>query len=726
MYLRHFGLKFPPFTRQPNLDVFFAQAGRKNILKDLRHDLEQGNVAMLLTGPKASGKTLFCRLIRHRLEGSAYKVVYLENPIGSFDELLRQICLQLGMPSPVDTEQDMVAVLRALLGGWKEKGKRVLLLIDEAEKMFLAALERLFHLLNELNEQEQYGVQAILTGQQALNISIEQLSGYCEDVRIASAYALEAFSQEETEAYLTYRLGAAGGDKGIKDPVFSGKAVQEIFRLGKGIPGVTDGIAEVALENAAAAGASSVLPVHVTVPDDPVAPPLTFDDEESGGRRKGLLLLLFLCLLAFFFFGRTSFFSDQEDTQQEVLQESVGVVPENTEILLALPGDEGVPLPFVEEDDGSDNPAEESSDSSKNTEEPSLFSLPVPQRPDFKKRKKAVVVSEISRVQDTPGRQGAPERKSNNTENAASLAGQAVPLAVATSVAVAEEQSEKIDKQVVAEAVTEVVEKESVDTISVLSLEELKQAEQAEQAVSASEPGTETLVTAKKLPIIKPTSIIELTPGMKKTRPPSSEKPAPEFEQEAEQEAEQETELAQKEAATSPPKPKTLVPVASARGVVASAGSGQQHVQIQNQTSVAAVPVQKTEIIQAPKINITPAVRQSAPAKADQLFARYLGVGKRWTKEEYGNKFTVQLLVLSADDAAADVKKMIVRDEYREHGRKLYILRRDTLPPTLFVCYGVYNSMDEARNARNAMPLFLRKHHPYALSISDLLAKARD
>ena len=428
-----------------------------------------------LPAPKASGKTLFCRLIRHRLDGTSCKVVYLDNPVGSFDELLGRICLQLGMPLSADMEQDMTAVLQTLLRGRQEKGKRVLLLIDEAEKMFLAALERLFRLLNELNEQ--YGTQAMLVGRPALNISLEQLSGYCEDVRIASSYKLEAFSPEETGAYLVYRLRAAGGGRGLKDPVFSGDAVQEIFRLGKGVPGVTDGIAEAALENAAAVGAGSVLPVHVAVPDDPDGSPVQFDDEESGGRRTGLLLLLALCLLAFFFCGRTSFFSDQEDASQEAVQESVGVVPENTEISLALPEDEDAPLPFVEEDDGADNPAEE----------PSLFSLPVP-HPDFKKKE---------------------EEKSQSPRG-------------------------KISGEEGAEVVAEAAEEKPAETRPALSPEELQQ---AAQATSSGEPGSETLATAKKLPVIKPTWIIELAPGMKKTRPPAPEehaveKPAPESGQE--------------------------------------------------------------------------------------------------------------------------------------------------------------------------------------------------
>lgn len=155
-----------------------------------------------------------------------------------------------------------------------------------------------------------------------------------------------------------------------------------------------------------------------------------------------------------------------------------------------------------------------------------------------------------------------------------------------------------------------------------------------------------------------------------------------------------------------------MVSVASARGVTP--------------TSVSAPAAKEAEAIQVPKLEITPVRTLSRSAKADQLFARYFGAGKQWTREGNGDKFTVQLLVLSSDAAAETIKDMIVREEYQEHSGRLYILRRDTFPPTLFVCYGMYSSMDEARNARNAMPLFLRKHHPYALSISDVLAKARD
>jgi len=69
---------------------------------------------------------------------------------------------------------------------------------------------------------------------------------------------------------------------------------------------------------------------------------------------------------------------------------------------------------------------------------------------------------------------------------------------------------------------------------------------------------------------------------------------------------------------------------------------------------------------------------------------------------------------------------MLVKDEYFAIKDNLYILRKKTSPPTLFVFYGTYDSMEQARQARNNMPLFLRKHHPYALSISDAMKKTED
>ncbi|WPD23020.1 MAG: AAA family ATPase [Candidatus Electrothrix scaldis] len=733
MYLQHFGLEHPPFTRQPSPDVFFVQAGRKNILKNLRDDLRQGEMAMLLTGPDGAGKTMSCRLIRHRLDGSSCKVVYLENPVGSFDDLLTQVCQKLGVPSVKDGEEDILSVLQALVQDQKEQGRRVLFLIDEAERMFLAALERLFRLLDELHEA--YGTQALLVGQPDVNTSLEQLSGYCEYVRISSTYSLAAFSVEETATYLAYRLKAAGDTRGTSDPVFSKGAVQAIFRLGQGLPGLIDGIAESSLEKAAAAGEQTVRPVHVVAPDEAAPLPLAEDEEEERKGHKGILIFLFvLSLIAFLFWGSTSFFTGEKDTPEQANQGNIGVQLENTEISIGTQGEE--PLPFVEEE-GDDAP-EEAVDSAESTGGPSFLALPVPERPDFKKKDDEDDIQEQQeegkeRVEQAIVAESSSLAEEQKAEAQQEASSEVPALEQDTPVEVQAEQKVEEPEQPVAEYTESPVE------VPVLAPGELKHAAQEETSVE-NEHGeeSETLSTAKKLPVIKPTSIIELTPGMKKIRPPASEESAAVPQTEKSEKSEKSEEIGEpdkpanaaasvaqpdekekeKEATSAPPKQKTLVPVASARVTTPAVSSPQ--------ASSPPPASEKEKTIPVPKIELTSVPPASPSAQADQLYARYLAAGNRWNKKDYGNKFTVQLLVLSSDDAAENIKEIVARDEYQEHSIKLHILRRDTQPPTLFVCYGVYSSMDEARNARNTMPLFLRKHHPYALSISDVLAKARD
>ncbi len=55
---------------------------------------------------------------------------------------------------------------------------------------------------------------------------------------------------------------------------------------------------------------------------------------------------------------------------------------------------------------------------------------------------------------------------------------------------------------------------------------------------------------------------------------------------------------------------------------------------------------------------------------------------------------------------------------------RLVVLERPVDPPVVLVFYGMYPSMAEARNARNNMPIFLRKHHPYAISVRGAVEKA--
>jgi septal ring-binding cell division protein DamX len=103
-----------------------------------------------------------------------------------------------------------------------------------------------------------------------------------------------------------------------------------------------------------------------------------------------------------------------------------------------------------------------------------------------------------------------------------------------------------------------------------------------------------------------------------------------------------------------------------------------------------------------------------------QLFQSRIRASAKWLASAYHNRYTVQLMMLASEQAATNIKKILTEDDYFAIKDNLYILTKKTSPPTLFVFYGTYDSMEQARQARNNMPLFLRKHHPYPNFVSAL------
>jgi septal ring-binding cell division protein DamX len=109
-----------------------------------------------------------------------------------------------------------------------------------------------------------------------------------------------------------------------------------------------------------------------------------------------------------------------------------------------------------------------------------------------------------------------------------------------------------------------------------------------------------------------------------------------------------------------------------------------------------------------------------------KLYRERLGASSTWLAGALRGGYTIQLMMLVSDQAQASITKTLVQDDYYSLREQLYILRKKTNPPTLFVFYGIFDSMDAAREARNNMPVALRKHHPYPLAMSDALKKTEN
>jgi len=259
MYLEHFQLHSSPFSEEANPENFFPGAGRADICKKLIDDIRQGRRFAYLLGSEGSGKTLLCKRLLRRLGGSV-KVIYVENPMGSFDDLLRLVCVDLGSSPELDPDELLEEFSRQLRER-SERGQRVVLIIDDAEKIFLAALERLLRLLCEIEEIGNFTV--ILVGRPALAANLEQLGVYCSGVELTHGYELEPLDLDQTGQYLLHRLVAAGLKEPQLEEIFAGQAVEKIFRAARGNPRMTNILAEEALRKSSDEKSFMVLLEHV-------------------------------------------------------------------------------------------------------------------------------------------------------------------------------------------------------------------------------------------------------------------------------------------------------------------------------------------------------------------------------------------------------------------------------------------------------------------------------
>jgi general secretion pathway protein A len=188
-----------------------------------------------LTGEVGTGKTTVVRTLLSRVPHHADVAVIL-NPRMTPIEFLLTICEELGLDL-ADADRDSVkqlvdALNRRLLAAHAE-GRRVIVIVDEAQNLSADVLEQV-RLLTNLETPTQKLLQIILIGQPELRELLDRTELRQLAQRITGRYHLEPLSPEETQGYVRHRLRVAG----VAEEIFAPSALAEVHRVSAGIPRV--------------------------------------------------------------------------------------------------------------------------------------------------------------------------------------------------------------------------------------------------------------------------------------------------------------------------------------------------------------------------------------------------------------------------------------------------------------------------------------------------------
>jgi general secretion pathway protein A len=287
MYAVHYGFREKPFALSPDPRYLFLSASHREVLGHLVYGIEQGEGFMAISGEVGTGKTTLCRTLLERL-GSSCEIAFLFNPTLGPTDLIKAINAELGLSTFGDSRTELLDVLNTFLLEKHAEGRRVLVIIDEAQNLPVETLEQL-RLLSNLETHTAKLLQIVLIGQPELDAKLDAPELRQLRQRIGVWWRLGPLQREETLAYVAHRLRVAGGS----ETIFSPSALALVHRHARGVPRLVNLLCDRALLLGYAEGARQIGRGIVTAVAREVHPP-----RRALSRRGAFRLAMALTLVA--------------------------------------------------------------------------------------------------------------------------------------------------------------------------------------------------------------------------------------------------------------------------------------------------------------------------------------------------------------------------------------------------------------------------------------------
>ena len=241
VYLKHFGLNEPPFSKEIEDTDLWLPPSKKALVDELVEAVEE-HASVCLTGDPGVGKTSVLRALRSRLPQAGFRLTYSHNATLGRRDFYRQICLALGLTAPANAG----CVFRALTSYVEDLGREHIhpvFLLDEAHLLQQVMLEHLHVLLNY-----EWDRKALLS---VFLVGLPELQDRLELRRNRSLYSrlhyrlnIDPHTPEDTADYLQYRLRRAG----VQTEVFTSDAVAMLHEAALGSLRDIDRVATAALK----------------------------------------------------------------------------------------------------------------------------------------------------------------------------------------------------------------------------------------------------------------------------------------------------------------------------------------------------------------------------------------------------------------------------------------------------------------------------------------------
>jgi len=232
MYLNFYNMAKAPFHITPDPEFLFLSPSHKEALGALIYCIEARKGFVSVIGEVGTGKTTIVRSYLAKSNRNQIKPIYVFNPAVTFAELLKTMFQEMGVTPHNESVHDMVQQLHAVLIKEYTQGRKIVLIVDEAQNMSASTFEQL-RILSNLETPKDKLLQIVLVGQPELADKLSSKELRQLNQRLAVRATLLPLSPKESHDYILFRLSQVTPSP---HEIFTSKALKKIIKAAQGSP----------------------------------------------------------------------------------------------------------------------------------------------------------------------------------------------------------------------------------------------------------------------------------------------------------------------------------------------------------------------------------------------------------------------------------------------------------------------------------------------------------
>ena len=243
MYLDLFRLKELPFRLSPDPQFLYLSKQHARAKAYMESTIWFTDGFVVITGEIGSGKTTLIESFLQDIQSDVVVAQINQTQVSAID-FLQAVLVQFGFSPFKMKKAELIATLNNFFVEQYAAGRKVLLIVDEAQNLTLRVLEEI-RLLSGVETTKEKVLRIILAGQPELNEKLDAPELVQLAQRIRLRFHLGTLSPAEMRSYVLHRLHVAGAEEG--QVIFTEDTFPEIYRYTGGVPRLVNTLCDTAM-----------------------------------------------------------------------------------------------------------------------------------------------------------------------------------------------------------------------------------------------------------------------------------------------------------------------------------------------------------------------------------------------------------------------------------------------------------------------------------------------